>query len=115
MRDPVDTTRLYQTLDGGKSWQRFSPSIEQAAEIELQRVDLPTKWQSGEMLIPAWITTNATEAEFGFLRVVDGTLSQAGEAIWSIDAGAINPQSWQELFGSELAFKQLSSFDGENF
>ena len=115
MRNPVNPTRLYQTQDGGKSWQGFPPLIEQTAEIELQRVDLPTKWQSGEMLIPAWITGEGTDSEFAFLKSQGGAPSQTGGTLWTKDPGVINPQSWQELFGSELAFKQLSSFDGENF
>lgn len=115
MRNPVNPTRMYQTQDGGKSWQRFSPSIEQAAGIELQRVDLPTKWQGGEMLIPAWIKGRETESEFAFLKSQNGTPSQTGGALWTKDPGVINPQSWQEPFGSDLAFTQLSSFDGESF
>ncbi len=115
MRDPVNPIRLYQTQDGGKSWQGFQPLIEQTAGIELQRVGLPTKWQGGEMLLPAWIKGGETEPNLVFLRSQDGTQSQTGGTVWVKDPGVINPQSWQEPFGSALAFTQLSSFEGENF
>lgn len=115
MRDPVNPTRLYQTKDSGKNWQGFQPLIEQTAGIELQRVGLPTKWQGGEVVIPAWIKGKETESEFDFLRLQDGAPSQTGETFWMKDPGVINPQSWQEPFGSAPAFTQLSSFDGENF
>lgn len=115
MHDPVNPIRLYQTQDGGKSWQGFTPLTAQASEVELLRVDLPTKWQGGEVLIPAWISGKAAEPEFVFLRSQGGTLAQVTESAWSKEPDAINPQSWQESFGSTLAFTQLSSFDGESF
>lgn len=115
MRDPVNPTRLYRTQDGGESWQGFQPLMELTARIELQRVGLPTKWQGGEMLIPAWIKGKETESKFVFLRSQDGAPSQTAGTVWMKDPGVINPQSWREPFGSDLAFTQLSSFDGENF
>ena len=115
MRDPVNPTRLYQTQDGGISWQSIQPVAANSAVGELQRLGLPIKWQDGEILIPAWIKGEETESEFVFLRSQNGVPSQTAGTVWMKDPGVINPQSWQEPFGSALAFTQLSSFDGENF
>jgi photosystem II stability/assembly factor-like uncharacterized protein len=115
MRDPVDPTRLYQTLDGGLSWQGFRPLIAQTAGDGLERVDLPTKWQDGKLLIPAWVKGGEFESELIFFTAQHDLPSTADEAAPMEAEGGINPQSWQESFGSALAFTQLSSFDGENF
>jgi hypothetical protein len=68
MRDPVDPTRLYQTQDGGKSWQGFQPLMTQSVADGLQLVGLPIKWQGGEILLPAWINGGGTEPDLVFLR-----------------------------------------------
>jgi hypothetical protein len=114
MRDPVNPTRLYQTKDGGKSWQGFQPLMAQTIGNGFQRVGLPTKWQGGEMLLPAWINGGETEPEFVFLSSQNVVPGQAGGTVWVEDPAVISLQSWQEPFGSDLAFTQLSSFDGEH-
>jgi len=114
MHDPVDPTQLYQTRDGGKNWQRFQPLIAQTARDGLQSVGLPIKLQGMEMLLPSWIEGNGTKPNLIFLRSLNVTPSQSGETIWAADPNLINPQSWQEPFGSDLAFAQLSSFDSKN-
>ncbi len=114
MRDPVDPTRLYQTQDGGKSWQGFQPLMTQSVADGLQLVGLPIKWQGGEILLPAWINGGGTEPDLVFLRSKNVLPSQTAEMVWEEEPGAINSQSWRESFGSNLAFAQLSSFDGEN-
>jgi len=114
MRDPVDPTRLYQTRDGGKSWQGFRPLIAQTAWDGLERVDLPTKWQDGEMLLPAWIKGGETEQDLVFLTAQHDLQSIAEETVWLEVARDIDPQSWRESLGSDLAFTQLSSFDGKS-
>jgi len=114
MRDPVDPTRLYQTQDCGKSWQGFQPLMTQSVADGLQLVGLPIKWQGGEILLPAWINGGGTEPDLVFLRSKNVLTSQTAEMVWEEEPGAINSQSWRESFGSNLAFAQLSSFDGEN-
>jgi len=102
MRNPADPTRLYQTQNGGISWQSIQPLAANSAVGELQHVGLPTKWQDGEMLIPAWIKGKETESEFVFLRSQNGVPSQTAGTVWMKDPGVINPQSWQESFGPDL-------------
>ncbi len=114
MRDPVDPSRLYQTQDGGKRWQVFQPLMPQSVVDGLQLVGLPIKWQGGEILLPAWINGGGTEPDLVFLRSKNVLTSQTVEMVWEEEPGAINSQSWRESFGSNLAFAQLSSFDGEN-
>jgi len=114
MRDPVDPSRLYQTQDGGKSWQGFQPLMAKSVVDGLQLVGLPIKWQGAEILLPVWINGGGTELDLVFLRSKNVLTSQTVEMVWEEEPGAINSQSWGESFGSNLAFAQLSSFDGEN-
>ena len=114
MRDPVDPTRLYQTQDGGISWQSIQPQAANSAVGELQRVGLPTKWQDGELLFPAWVKGEDSKSEMIFLSAQHDLQSMADETVRMEAAGGINPQSWQESFGSDLAFMHLSGFDGKS-
>lgn len=113
MRDPTDPTLLYQTQDGGKSWQSNQPLAADSAEGELQRVELPTQWQGGEVLLPVWIKAGETEPELAFLTAQGDSRSLSEGTVWAQAQVAINPQSWQESFGSDLTFTQLSSYDGK--
>lgn len=114
MRDPVDSTRLYQTRDGGESWQSAAPLAEQSAIGGLQRVELPMQWQSGELLLPAWIQTGEAGSELLFLGTSYDPQSQVAASGWSQATGELSSISWQETFGSDLAFSQISSYDGKH-
>ena len=114
MRNPVDPIRLYQTQNGGISWQSIQPLAAQSALGELQRVGLPIKWQDGELLMPLWFKRGKSDSEMVFLTAQPDFQSMTEGISWVQAASTISSQSWQESFGSDLAFSQLSSFDGKN-
>lgn len=114
MRDPLDPTRLYQTQDGGKTWQSTEPIPAQSELGELQRVGLPARWQSGELLMPLWLKSGESGTELVFLSGPNDLQTTAEGTAWLQAADPISTQSWQESIGSNLAFEQLSSFDGKS-
>lgn len=113
MADPVDAASLYQTQDGGKSWQSIQPPGANSSDGALQRLGLPTQWRSGELLFPAWTTQGESEPELVFLAAQLGQQTLAEGTEWTITSTAIDPLSWQDSFGSDLAFTGISSFEGE--
>jgi len=100
MLDPVDPSRLYQTLDGGLNWQSIQPLADDPALSELQRVGLPTKWGGGELLLPAWVKCGESGSELVFLATQPDQQSLPEGIALAQASEALSPQSWQASFGS---------------
>lgn len=114
MLDPVDPSRLYQTLDGGLSWQSIQPIAANSTDGELQRVGSPTKWGGGELLLPAWVKRGESGSELVFLATQPDQQRLPEGTAWAQASEALSPQSWEASFGSDLAYNQISSFDGKS-
>ncbi len=114
LRDPVNPTKLYQTLDSGNTWKSIQPLVTNLAVGELQRVGLPIAWQGGELLLPVWVKNGEIGSELAFYSSPSEMLSNNPDLLWAHGASPVNPQSWAESFGSDLIVTQLSSLDGKS-
>ncbi len=114
MHDPVDPTSLYQTQDGGKTWQSDQPLAVNSAASELRRVGLPIAWQGGKLLLPVWVKSEEFGSELFFLSSQSDLLSTDTEMLWGQSAHPVNLQSWRDSSASGLVFTQLSSQDGKS-
>lgn len=114
MRDPADSTGLYQTQDSGKSWQSTESLAAATALGKLQRVGLPVRSKTGGLLLPVWVEQGETEPELLLLSASFEPQNPVEASAWLQTARVIDPHSWQVSHGSDLAFDQISSFDGKN-
>ena len=110
MLDPVDSTRLYQTQDGGVTWQIIEPLGEVSALGEVERVDLPLGWLDGQLLLPAWTSSRAAEAALVFLTSSLDSNTLAANGAWVEAATAVVPQSLWETLNPNLTISQISIF-----
>ena len=114
MLDPVDSTRLYQTQDGGVTWQSIEPLGEVSALGEVERVDLPLEWLDGQLLLPAWTSSRAAEAALVFLTSSLDSNTLAANGAWVEAATAVVPQSLWETLNPNLTISQISIFEGKS-
>ena len=114
MRDPTDATRLFQTQDGGSSWQSILMLGVNLAVDELEQVGLPIKWQGGQLLLPVWVHREEFQPRLVFLAAERDTRGSVEGTAWVQATGTLDPQPWEITPASELRFSHISSFDGKS-